>query len=199
MTHRFEDQDLEQLLAEAAVEEDDMPRPGRIRLPDDDIALPFGRNPTASRAGGRSDPAQAITDGEEDDDDVPESLILGVGGKSERRRRRRSKPGRDTSAQTTPAPGPETHKTRQQWETTQAQQQLHRDYSPVAPSPAPRQRNMLAPRIANPMARKPDPQTKALWMWSNVDNLDQFLRLVYAYYEEHGIWSILLSRAITMA
>lgn len=35
-------------------------------------------------------------------------------------------------------------------------------------------------------------------MWANVENLDQFLNEVYAYYIGHGIYSILLNRAVKL-
>lgn len=35
-------------------------------------------------------------------------------------------------------------------------------------------------------------------MWANVDNLDQFLNEVYAYYTGHGVYSILLNRAVKL-
>lgn len=40
------------------------------------------------------------------------------------------------------------------------------------------------------------PAEKAMWRWVNVENLDNFLREVYDYFLDCGIWSILLSRAL---
>lgn len=62
------------------------------------------------------------------------------------------------------------------------------------------QRSHPAPRVG----RKPgtvtsplsaaDPKTKAMYRWTSVVNLDNFLEDVYQYYLFHGIWSILLRR-----
>lgn len=37
---------------------------------------------------------------------------------------------------------------------------------------------------------------KALWKWTNVDDLDQFLHEVYLYYEGKGFWCIALSEIL---
>lgn len=37
---------------------------------------------------------------------------------------------------------------------------------------------------------------KALWKWTNVDDLDQFLHEVYLYYEGKGFWCIALSEML---
>lgn len=37
---------------------------------------------------------------------------------------------------------------------------------------------------------------KALWKWTNVDDLDQFLHEVYLYYEGKGFWCIALSEVL---
>jgi autophagy-related protein 9 len=194
MGHRFEDADLEQLLAEGL--EDDIPVHGNIRLPEDEQKSPQpDRNGSTSRAGPSSRqqfqrPPLPIVD-DDDDDDVPESLLLD--GKPEKRRRRRSKPVHLPDDHEMPGPGPETQKARAQWEATRAQQRLHGDvYNP-------RQANQHTTR---PVAvRTPfivDPKERATYMWANVENLDKFLGQVYLYYEEHGIWSILLRRAVAM-
>ncbi|KAL2850970.1 autophagy protein Apg9-domain-containing protein [Aspergillus pseudodeflectus] len=43
-----------------------------------------------------------------------------------------------------------------------------------------------------------DPKEKAMWMWANVENLDNFLKDVYTYFLGNGIWSILLNRALSL-
>ncbi|KPI42780.1 Autophagy-related protein 9 [Cyphellophora attinorum] len=47
--------------------------------------------------------------------------------------------------------------------------------------------------IASPLATA-DPRSIAMWRWTNVVNLDNFLLDVYNYYLLHGMWSILLRR-----
>ncbi|KAF3490508.1 Autophagy-related protein 9 [Arthroderma uncinatum] len=43
-----------------------------------------------------------------------------------------------------------------------------------------------------------DPKEKALWRWANVENLDNFLQEVYDYFLGNGIWSIMLSRTLSL-
>jgi autophagy-related protein 9 len=43
-----------------------------------------------------------------------------------------------------------------------------------------------------------DPKEKAMWMWANVENLDNFLKDVYTYFLGNGIWSILLNRVLSL-
>ncbi|KAL4968045.1 autophagy protein ATG9 [Aspergillus stella-maris] len=43
-----------------------------------------------------------------------------------------------------------------------------------------------------------DPKEKAMWMWANVENLDNFLKEVYTYFLGNGIWSILLNRILSI-
>lgn len=62
--------------------------------------------------------------------------------------------------------------------------------------PQPIHPQSLAPRsglTTSPLAAV-DPRSKAMWRWTNVVHLDNFLTDVYIYYMAHGIWSILLRR-----
>ncbi|KAL2829008.1 autophagy protein Apg9-domain-containing protein [Aspergillus cavernicola] len=43
-----------------------------------------------------------------------------------------------------------------------------------------------------------DPKEKAMWMWANVENLDNFLKDVYTYFLGNGIWSILLNKVLSL-
>lgn len=43
-----------------------------------------------------------------------------------------------------------------------------------------------------------DPKERALWKWSNVEHLDNFLREIYDYYLGNGFYCILLSRCLNM-
>ncbi len=131
------------------------------------------------------DAANAVVPENDGDDDVPASLLRE--GKSDKRRRRKSKGPSEPTA--IPAPGPQTRNTRAQWQATQVQQRLHDDLrsTPVPPTVGRRA-----------TARPLDPKERALWMWTNMDNIDEFLGRVYIYYEKHGIWSMLLERAIRL-
>ncbi|KAG9831037.1 APG9-domain-containing protein, partial [Aureobasidium melanogenum] len=81
---------------------------------------------------------------------------------------------------------PPNHRTEAQWRKTQERQQLHPDDRPrPAVLRAPNQDAVL--------------KEQAMWLWTNVQNLDAFLLQVYQYFTGHGIWSILLSRFIHLA
>lgn len=43
-----------------------------------------------------------------------------------------------------------------------------------------------------------DPREVAMWRWTNVENLDNFLKDVYGYYLGHGMWCIILNRALNL-
>ncbi|KAG9641871.1 APG9-domain-containing protein, partial [Aureobasidium melanogenum] len=91
----------------------------------------------------------------------------------------------DKPDQSTFAPPPN-HRTEAQWRKTQERQQLHPDDRPrPAISRVPNQDAVL--------------KEQAMWLWTNVQNLDAFLLQVYQYFTGHGIWSILLSRFIHLA
>ncbi|KAG9652239.1 APG9-domain-containing protein, partial [Aureobasidium melanogenum] len=91
----------------------------------------------------------------------------------------------DKPDQSTFAPPP-SHRTEAQWRKTQERQQLHPDDRPrPAISRIPNQDAVL--------------KEQAMWLWTNVQNLDAFLLHVYQYFTGHGIWSILLSRFIHLA
>lgn len=89
-----------------------------------------------------------------------------------------------------PIPGPSTQETRYQWNTTRAHQPLH-SIPPriLPPSLSPRPRRGLA---------MVDPKEKAMWRWANVENLDNFVKDVYVYFLENGIWCIVLGRALNL-
>jgi autophagy-related protein 9 len=66
-----------------------------------------------------------------------------------------------------------------------AQQGLHQDRPKSS-----------APRHGGPLFM--DPKERAMWRWNNVQDLDKFLVDVYRYFKQHGVWSILLHRLITL-
>ncbi|MCJ1307776.1 autophagy protein atg9 [Agyrium rufum] len=80
---------------------------------------------------------------------------------------------------------------RARWQTTQQQQML---YDNSAPKPD----RAIRSRPANLNLAVVDPKEKALWRWANVENLDNFLREVYDYYQGKGIWSILLANVLRL-
>ena len=90
-----------------------------------------------------------------------------------------------------PVPGPLSRATRAKWQATQEQQRLHQD--PLFPP----MRNKGNSRRGQPLGMI-NPTDRAMWMWANVENLDNFLKDVYDYYVGNGIWCILLNRVLSL-
>jgi autophagy-related protein 9 len=184
----FEEQDLEQLLAEATASEAGTEATNFV-TPEKEARKP-AKPASKRRPKWMTDsPGAAVHD---DDNDVPESLMLE--GKKEppsaRRysHRRLSSNARDDTMPS--VPGPNTPAVRNQWEAARAQQPLYDN--------APRRHAAPAARVSGAGLLTADPKQRALWKWANVQNLDNFLGSVYFYYEEHGVWSICLKRAISL-
>jgi autophagy-related protein 9 len=184
----FEEQDLEQLLAEATAS-DAGTEATKFMTPEKESRKPARTTSKRQPKWMTDSPNAAVHD---EDNDVPESLLLE--GKKENpsgRRyshRRMSSNARDDVIP--PVSGPNTPAVRNQWETTRAQQPLY-DNGPRRRAPP----TMRAPGAGLLTA---DPKQRALWKWANVQNLDNFLGSVYFYYEEHGVWSICLKRSISL-
>ncbi|OMP81422.1 Autophagy-related protein 9 [Diplodia seriata] len=193
---RFQDTDLEHLLAEAAdsqittrsptlppnntthTNRSMAPRPATTHN------RPRWMQPAPSRQ-----PAARM----DEDDDVPESLLLDSDRPSaaqprEHPRQTHVRPDRLPS----PVPGPSTHANRTQWNTTRAQQRLYGDSRPV-----PSRRHFGAQLGTNGVVFT-DPKEEAMWRWANVHNLDRFLTEVYTYYQGHGMQSILLNQYLNL-
>ena len=114
----------------------------------------------------------------EEDEDVPESLLLDSQPKipSSRHSSRPAERGAESRVQA-------------QWRAAQEQHGIH----------SIRQARQGLENLQNDaatIATQPDPTVEAVWLYTNAHNLDAFLLEVYQYYVEHGVWSILLSRAI---
>jgi autophagy-related protein 9 len=193
---RFQDQDLEALLAEAAsdVGPESMAYPPSESTP----RRSTGKTEATSKRKGnwlRQSPKTGAAVMDDDDDDVPASLML-EGRKHASNTRREPVRGRMPAAGIDelppPVPGPATRHTKQQWETTRTQQRLHGHGAVGSASTIPR----------NPVRNigrgilHPDPKARAMWKWANVENLDNFLTQVYDYYMMKGIWSIALKRVL---
>lgn len=191
---RFQDQDLEALLAEAASD-----------IGTESVAYPE-RTPKKSTGKAeakskgrrnwlRQSPKTESAVMEDDDDDVPASLML---------EGRRNAPGRGESVRgrtpgardelPPPVPGPATRQARQQWEATRTQQRLHNHGAAGNDTTMPRNH---ASNMGGAVFH-PDPKQRALWKWAQVQNLDNFLTQVYDYYLSKGIYSIALKRALSL-
>ena len=177
---RFEDQDLENLLAHAS----------SSQMTTESTAFnPPQLSPTAAnRPASWRQPAQPRAAPLYDDDDVPESLLL-EGGREGPLSNHDRHPA-PIGGLPPPVPGPSTRQARAQWETTRRQQRLHNEADEATPTP----RWGSAGRIGFTA----DPKTRALYRWANVFDLDNFLGEVYNYYNGCGIYSVLLRRILTL-
>ena len=120
------------------------------------------------------------------DDEVPQSLLI----EDDQDPLMVSKTGQKRVAPP-PVSGPSSRATRAKWQATQEQQRLHPD--PIVP-PSYSKGN---PRRGHSFGMV-DPKDRAMWMWTNVENLDNFLKDVYDYYIGNGIWCILLNRILNL-
>jgi autophagy-related protein 9 len=140
-----------------------------------------------SRGGNRFTQAQYHDD--EDNTDVPQSLLFESGGTPSRPRRQVFS-GEDSvlepSASITGDPGPSTMKNRrleEQWNAATAQAEYdHRNTRKPVP----------------PARWTVSAKERALWKWANVENLDNFLQDVYIYYVGKGIYNIMLTRLLNI-
>lgn len=186
----FQDQDLEQLLNDAAHSE--IATESTAFLPDDNTGAPTRSSaPRGTRPKWMKNQPPRPSDMDEDDD-VPMSLLLEPGtasGKSGKERSRRKSRGAPMEELPPPVPGPANRNTRAQWRATRAQQRLHdeEDGPPPVPIQPPRNAMLIT-----------DPKDRAMWKWANVQNLDKFLQEVYRYYDGKGIWSIILRGVINL-
>lgn len=188
---RFQDQDLEHLLADAAADS---------RITTESTALPpRERTAKPSKLGSPLSPRQkwpqpsltrTSTDND-DDNDVPESLLLEGGADVANDGNQPVHNGtNDRDGLPSPVPGPFTRQTRAQWDTTRTHHRLHENDVPQK-----RPGRQVPRTVRRPLQ---DPKERAMWLWVNVQDLDNFFSEVYIYFEGHGIWSILLSRVLKL-
>lgn len=190
----FQDQDLEALLAEAASDVGTE----SVAYPESSPGISSGKKEVKTKGKRkwlRQSPKTGASAMDDDDDDVPASLML-EGRKVPSTRREPVRGRLPASRGELPAhvPGPATRHARQQWEATKTQQRLY-DHGVAGNTPK-------IPR--NPVSNMsrgifhPDPKQRAMWKWANVENLDNFLTQVYDYYLAKGIWSIALKRVLSL-
>jgi autophagy-related protein 9 len=180
---RFEPQDLEHLLEEASSSQ--MTTESTAFLPQHHERVLPGIN-TANRPAAWRQPPVARAPPPDDDDDVPQSLLL-EGGPSTPNRTK----GRRIDGLPPPVPGPSTRQTRAQWDATRRQQRLHEDRQNATPA---------QPWVhsVRPGQSTSDPRERALWLWVNQTDLDNFLAEVYEYYVGCGIHSIILRNILML-
>lgn len=177
---RFEEQDLAHLLAEASSSQ--MTTESRAVSPD----AKRNASHTRGRAPAWRQPTSARPVPFDDDDDVPQSLLLegGLDPRPSSNQRENTLPS--------PVPGPSTRNTRAQWEATRQQQRLHDDDRRPAPV-------RTWGHTSRPGHFAADPKEKAMWLWVNQTDLDTYMRDVYEYYNGCGIYSMILRRILTLA
>ncbi len=126
-------------------------------------------------------------EGDEMDDEVPQSLLIEGDQDSIPAPIDQLQQG----ARPPPVTGPTSRETRAKWLAAQEQQRLHQDTNPARPQ----QRDPT--HRGQPLAML-GPKEMAMWRWANVENLDNFLKDVYDYFLGNGIWCILLSRMLNL-
>jgi len=180
---RFEEQDLAHLLEEASSSH--MTAESRAVSPE---ARRNGAQAisTASRVPAWRQPTPSRPLPLDDDDDVPQSLLL-EGGNDAGPSAKQPNEGLPM-----PVPGPTTRQTRAQWEATRTQQRLHNEDRSAVPT-------RTFGHTGRPGHFAADAKEKALWLWVNQTDLDNYMRQVYDYYTSCGIWSILLRRVLMLA
>jgi autophagy-related protein 9 len=184
---RFEPQDLEHLLEEAASSH--ITTESTAFLAHHNERAPPGINTASRGAAWRQPPAGRAPplDDDDDDDDVPQSLMLEEGGAATPNP---TKGGRGGGLPP-PVPGPSTHHARAQWDATRRQQRLHEDGRRDTRARTWAQGARLGQTAG-------DPREKALWLWANQTDLDNFLAEVYDYYVGCGISSIVLRNILML-
>ncbi|KAF2012148.1 autophagy protein-like protein Apg9 [Aaosphaeria arxii CBS 175.79] len=190
---RFEAQDLENLLADASASQ---------MTTESTAFLPPGNNNRTGRAPSNinnlNKPSSwrhtgpPATTPMYDDEDVPESLLLEGGQETHTLSSNTQR--HPTSGLPPPVPGPTTEQTQAQWDATRRQQRLHDEEQGAVPVP----RWRPSQRPVRGIGLHVDPKERALWRWVNVSDLDTFLVEVYEYYDNKGIYSILLRRFLRL-
>ncbi|KAL9135180.1 MAG: hypothetical protein Q9175_003638 [Cornicularia normoerica] len=123
---------------------------------------------------------------DDSDDEVPQSLLI----EDDQDPSPLSRAGQNR-VMPPPVSGPSSRATRAKWQATQEQQRLHQE--PVFPPI----QGKGGSRRGHPLGMV-DRKDQAMWMWANVENLDNFLKDVYDYYIGNGIWCILLNRMLNL-
>ncbi|PYI21330.1 autophagy protein Apg9 [Aspergillus japonicus CBS 114.51] len=195
----FNDDELEEALADAERDESPGPSDPFLTPPAPQSTKVAGKAPMKSasqnRRSSRLRRPRALSPQhkpEDSDDEVPASLL--VEGDQEDEDDLKSKlppppPSHNIRDHGSHA-GPSSHRDQTRWETARGQ-------LPVHSAPGKRQHGALW-SAGYPDLATVDPKVKAMWMWANVENLDNFLKEVYTYYLGNGIWSILLNRALSL-
>lgn len=188
----FSDRELEDALADA--QDSEIVSPSTALLNQARMGkAPDRTSPSSTRRRKSSRPRWMTQDSlgyelEENDDDVPQSLL--VEGHHEDLKSRLPPPpqphGR-SDRQRIASPDPFPQPTRPPWNEHTSQPPDDNGH------PVSKWLSGQHPGLANI-----DPEKKAMWRWANVEDLDNFLKDVYVYFLGNGIWSILLTRVLNL-
>jgi autophagy-related protein 9 len=194
---QFSDRELEEALADAG-------RDG-IRSPSPSPSEPFLNRQSPQRSAGKnssksgsrrrkhSHPRWMRHDPDDGDDDVPPSLLVEGHQDDDEIKSRLPPPPRShryPGREHSPATGPSIRGDRTRWKTTREQLPIHNDRRGRRPG--------VIWSLGLPNLATVDPKEKAMWLWANVENLDNFVKDVYTYFLGNGIWSILLNRVLSL-
>lgn len=119
----------------------------------------------------------------EEDDDVPESLLF-----DPNTRRQTARPTVE------PSQSDSRERDEARWRSAQEQHRLQLGTQTRLSASEPPSADKNARVVVGPS----DPAAEAMWTYTNAHNLDAFLLEIYQYYVEHGVYSILLSRAVSL-
>ena len=174
----FHDYEIDDALAHTTADQDDPSSVRNSSRQSQGLSARKAQSRTRTpRAGGR-------VNIDDLDDEVPQSLLI------EDHQNLLSK-AEESTTMPPPVSGPSSRATQAKWQATQEQQRLHQD--PIIP----RKYSKSNTRRGPPLGMM-DPKDRAMWMWANVENLDNFLKEVYDYYIGNGIWCILLNRTLNL-
>lgn len=179
LRERFRDEDLDQLLNQ---ESSSHITTGSVATVESTRPLePYTDSPSSTADRGEVSGRAQTNDGAGRSGrggDVPESLLM----EDKASTRASSVQGPRLPS---PVPGPRSKATKVRWDSENLQHRRYGDTQPI--------RHSIVPEaLQKPLYT--DPAERAMWMWANVENLDNFLADIYAYYRGRGIWSILLAR-----
>lgn len=201
--NRFSDRELEEAMADAARDGSSSPsetfasprNKQRKSQVDSAISGPRRRKPSDPRWTQSTSPRPGPVDDDENDDDhdddVPASLLMEGPNDEDELRTRLPPPPPHRSSDSRPfRPARSPRREHIRWGNTRDQQTSHEIRQRNSP------KNLWS--AGRPNMALVDPKQKAMWMWANVGNLDNFLKEVYTYFLGNGIWSILLNRILSI-
>ena len=166
--------------------------PASLLMEDKGSRTPFVRRNQSSRSTSRR-PSTTVTHTpprpnrdrpSRQTDDVPASLLLSDNGSMSPEALQKLPP-KPSDILPPPVPGPSTERPRVRWDTRQALPSRQAEQRLL-------ERSNVLQTSTGPIIT--DPTDRAMWMWANVENLDNFLAEVYEYHRGKGIWSISLSK-----